>query len=97
MRQHTGNWAGKTVECAEGICRLSKKTFRLVDIPGCYSLFSNTAEEAAASEYLRLHKPDAVIIVCDATRLERTLPLALQILESGLPSLLCIILMDEAK
>ncbi len=97
MRQHTGNWAGKTVECAEGICRLSKKTFRLVDIPGCYSLFSNTAEEAAASEYLRLHKPDAVIIVCDATRLERTLPLALQILESGLPSILCINLMDEAK
>ena len=70
---------------------------RVVDLPGCYSLLSGSAEENAARTFLLSHVPDAVIAVCDATRLESTLPLALQLLEMGLPVLLCVNLMDEAQ
>ena len=97
LKQHTGNWAGKTVECAQGFCRIENRRCRIVDLPGCYSLLSGSAEENAARTFLLSHVPDAVIAVCDATRLESTLPLALQLLEMGLPVLLCVNLMDEAQ
>ena len=97
LKQHTGNWAGKTVECAQGFCRIENRRCRVVDLPGCYSLLSGSAEENAARTFLLSHVPDAVIAVCDATRLESTLPLALQLLEMGLPVLLCVNLMDEAQ
>ena len=97
LKQHTGNWAGKTVECAQGFCRIENRRCRVVDLPGCYSLLSSSAEENAARTFLLSHVPDAVIAVCDATRLESTLPLALQLLEMGLPVLLCVNLMDEAQ
>ena len=97
LKQHTGNWAGKTVECAQGFCRIENLRCRVVDLPGCYSLLSGSAEENAARTFLLSHTPDAVIAVCDATRLESTLPLALQLLEMGLPVLLCVNLMDEAQ
>ena len=97
MKQHTGNWAGKTVECAVGGCRIGDRRCQLVDLPGCYSLLSGSAEENAARDFLLSHTPDAVISICDASRLESTLPLTLQLLEMGLPVLLCVNLMDEAR
>ncbi len=97
LKQHTGNWAGKTVACAQGFCRIGNRRCRVVDLPGCYSLLSGSAEENEARSFLLSHAPDAVIAVCDATRLESTLPLALQLLEMGLPVLLCVNLMDEAQ
>lgn len=97
LRQHTGNWAGKTVESAQGFCRIGNRRCRIVDLPGCYSLLSGNAEENAARTFLLSRIPDAVIAVCDAVRLESTLPLTLQLMEMGLPVLLCVNLMDEAQ
>ncbi|HJA93275.1 MAG TPA: FeoA domain-containing protein [Candidatus Eisenbergiella merdipullorum] len=96
LHRHTGNWAGKTVECAQGTCRVGNLRYRIADIPGCYSLLSGSAEENEARNFLLSHTPDAVIAVCDAARLESTLPLSLQLLEMDLPVILCVNLMDEA-
>lgn len=96
LRQHTGNWAGKTVENARGCCVYHGHSYCLTDIPGCYSLLARSAEEAVARDFICFHNPDAVIVVCDATCLERNLNLALQIMETGCPTLLCVNLLDEA-
>lgn len=96
LRQHTGNWAGKTVENARGNCIYHGHHYCLTDIPGCYSLLARSAEEAVARDFICFQKPDAVIVVCDATCLERNLNLALQIMETGCPILLCVNLLDEA-
>ncbi len=97
LKQHTGNWAGKTVANASGKCRIGKWDCTLVDIPGTYSLLPHSAEEEIARNYLCFEKPDAVIVVCDATCLERNLNLVLQVLEITENVLLCINLMDEAE
>ncbi len=97
MNQHTGNWAGKTVTSAIGYCRHNEKKYMLADIPGTYSLAANSAEEAAARDFLCFQNPDAVIVVCDATCLERNLNLVLQILEITSKVVVCINLMDEAE
>ena len=73
MKQHTGNWAGKTVSCAEGCFRYGDKQFTLADIPGMYSLYANSAEEAAARDFICSENADAAIVVCDASCLERNL------------------------
>ena len=78
MRQHTGNWAGKTVGCACGRCRSAREQYLLVDLPGTYSLQPHSAEEAVACDFVRGGKADAVVVVCDATCLERTLVLNAQ-------------------
>ena len=97
LRQHTGNWPGKTVSVAEGTCRLEHRVCRLVDLPGTYSLLTHSAEEEVARDFLWSAHPDAVIVVCDATCLQRGLCLLLQVMETGLPTLLCVNLMDEAR
>ena len=97
MHQHTGNWAGKTVEGAEGEFMFHGKHFRLTDLPGTYSLRASSAEEQAAREHLCLEKPDAVIVVCDASCLERNLNLVLQITELCTRVILCVNLIDEAE
>ena len=97
LHQHTGNWAGKTVANAHGCCRTPKYTCTLVDIPGTYSLFAHSAEEEIARDFLCTGNVDAVIVVCDATCLERNLNLALQILQINPNTILCVILMDEAE
>lgn len=97
LRQHTGNWAGKTVANASGICKRGSRSLTLVDIPGTYSLLPHSAEEEIARDYLCFEKPDAVIAVCDATCLERNLNLVLQILEITDKVVLCVNLMDEAE
>lgn len=96
MRQHTGNWPGKTVDLAEGRCVHEGRVYILTDLPGCYSLKGRTAEEAVAEEYLRSGQADAVVVVCDATCLERNLYLALQVLEITDQVVVCVNLMDEA-
>lgn len=97
MHQHTGNWAGKTVGCACGRCRSARENYLLVDIPGTYSLCPHSAEEAVACGFVRGGEADAVVVVCDATCLERTLVLALQV-RSVTPNLIvCVNLLDEAR
>ena len=97
MNQHTGNWSGKTVGYAEGRFRLDGKEYLAIDVPGTYSLFTRSPEEAAAKEIICAEDTDAVIIVCDATCLERNLILALQIIALGKPTVVCVNLLDEAK
>ncbi len=97
MRQHTGNWSGKTVGCAEGICRYGEREMRIVDLPGTYSLNPHSSEEAVARDFICSGIPDSVAIVCDATCLERNLILVLQTLQITSSVILCINLMDEAQ
>lgn len=93
LHQHTGNWTGKTVAAAQGICG----GHRLIDLPGTYSLYTRSAEEAVARDFLCFGGADAVIVVCDATCLERSLGLALQIRELTARVVVCVNLLDEAE
>lgn len=96
MNQHTGNWAGKTVSSAEGFFEYKDMHFTLVDIPGMYSLRNSSAEETTASDFIYFTETDAVIVVCDATCLERNLNLVLQIIEVSSKTIVCVNLLDEA-
>ena len=96
MHQHTGNWPGKTVATASGFFEYDGMRYRLVDIPGMYSLTPHSAEEEAAAEFLYFDAPDAVMVVCDAGALERHLPLVLQIAEMTDHLMVCVNLNDEA-
>ena len=97
MNQHTGNWPGKTVTSAEGVCTCGGRQYRLVDLPGTYSLMAHSAEEEVARNFLCFSAPDAVCVVCDATCLERNLNLVLQTLEITPRTVVCVNLMDEAR
>lgn len=97
MKQHTGNWAGKTVTNASGRCTYGGFDCTLVDLPGTYSLLAQSAEEAAARNFLCFGESDAAVIVCDATTLERNLNLVLQVLELTGRAVVCVNLMDEAE
>lgn len=96
MKQHTGNWPGKTVSNAVGEYRDKNNKFTFVDIPGTYSLDVNSAEEEVARDFLAFSSPDAVVVVCDATCLERNLNLALQIMQICKNVIICVNLLDEA-
>lgn len=96
MRQHTGNWAGKTVANASGNFTHKNIDFTLVDIPGTYSLMASSPDEEAAREFICFGQPDCIIVVLDATCLERNLNLALQILEVNKKAVICVNLLDEA-
>lgn len=97
LNQHTGNWPGKTVSNARGNYKYKDKKFVLVDLPGTYSLLANSVEEQVARDFICFGKPDATIVVADATCLERNLNIVLQIMELTDKVILCINLMDEAK
>lgn len=97
MRQHTGNWPGKTVTNAQGRCKYDQTEYIIVDLPGCYSLMAHSAEEETARDFICFGGADAVIIVCDATCLERSVNLVLQTLEITPNVIVCINLIDEAK
>jgi Fe2+ transport system protein B len=97
LRQHTGNWPGKTVARAEGGFEYNEKKYKLVDLPGTYSLLSTSQDEEVARNFILFGKPDVTVIVVDASRLERNLNLVLQILEITDKAVLCLNLMDEAK
>ena len=97
MKQHTGNWPGKTVATAMGKFTVDDLNFLIVDLPGTYSLLASSVEEEIARDFICSDEPDVTVIVADATCLERNLNLVLQILEMTDLALLCINLMDEAK
>ena len=97
LRQHTGNWPGKTVMRAEGMFEYHDKKYKLIDLPGTYSLLSLSQEEEIANDFLLHGKPDVTVVVVDATRLERNLNLVLQILEITGNAVICLNLMDEAS
>lgn len=97
LKQHTGNWPGKTVTRAEGGFIFSGKRFKLVDLPGTYSLLSTSTDEEIARDFILFGQPDVTIIVVDATRLERNLNLVLQVLEITDRAVLCLNLIDEAE
>ncbi len=97
LRQHTGNWPGKTVSRAEGAFSFEGKRYKMVDLPGTYSLLSTSSDEEIARNFLLFGQPDVTVIVVDATRLERNLNLALQVLEITDRVVLCLNLMDEAR
>ncbi len=97
LRQHTGNWPGKTVTRAEGGFEYDSKRFKIVDLPGTYSLLSTSLDEQIARDFILFGQPDVTIVVVDATRLERNLNLALQVLEITDRAVVCLNLMDEAK
>jgi len=97
LRQHTGNWPGKTVVRAEGAFSYDNEKYKLVDLPGTYSLLSTSQDEEVARNFILFGKPDVTVIVADASRLERNLNLVLQILEITDRAVLCLNLIDEAK
>ena len=97
LRQHTGNWPGKTVTRAEGGFDYDGRRFKIVDLPGTYSLLSTSLDEQIARDFILFGQPDVTIVVVDATRLERNLNLALQVLEITDRAVICLNLMDEAR
>jgi ferrous iron transport protein B len=96
LRQHTGNWPGKTVSRAEGGFDYGEQRYKLVDLPGTYSLLATSLDEEIARDFILFGQPDVTIVVVDATRLERNLNLVLQVLEITDRVIVCLNLMDEA-
>ena len=97
LHQHTGNWTGKTVTSAAGEFTEGGESFLLVDLPGTYSLFPHSKEEAVARDFLLFEKLDAAVVVCDCTTLERSLSLVFQVLEVTEKVVVCLNLADEAE
>ncbi|MEW6286819.1 MAG: FeoB small GTPase domain-containing protein [Chloroflexota bacterium] len=97
LRQHTGNWPGKTVEKKEGEIEHAGKTIRIVDLPGTYSLTAYSPEEIIARDFIIEERPDVVINVVDATNLERNLYLTVQLLELEVPVILALNMTDELQ
>ena len=95
--QHVGNWPGKTVSRAEGTYSHNGLDIQVVDLPGTYSLNAASPEEVIARDFLVSGEPDAVVIIVDASNLERNLYLAVQVLEMGLPSVVALNMTDVAE
>lgn len=95
LRQHTGNWPGKTVEKKEGEIEYEGKIVNIIDLPGTYSLTAYSPEEIIARDYIIEERPDVVINVVDATNLERNLYLTVQILELDVPVVLALNMTDD--
>lgn len=97
LRQHTGNWPGKTVARAEGGFGYGDKRYKLVDLPGTYSLLTTSTDEEIARNFILFGRPDVTVVVADATQLERNLNLVLQVLEITDRAVVCLNLIDEAE
>jgi GTPase len=97
MHQRVGNWPGTTVARAEGGCRIGATAFKVVDLPGTYSLLSSSRDEDVARDFLLFGDPDVTVVVVDATRLERNLNLVLQVLQVTTRVVVALNLMDEAR
>ncbi len=97
LRQHTGNWPGKTVSRAEGGFEFGGHRYKIVDLPGTYSLLATSLDEEVARDFILFGKPDVTVVVADASSLERNLNLVLQVLQITDRVVLCLNLMDEAK
>lgn len=97
MHQHTGNWAGKTVDAARGVCKINGERYEICDLPGCYTLCGGVGEERVSSDFLRENPSYVTVVVCDSTCLERSLILALQVIAIRPNTVICMNLMDEAR
>ncbi len=97
LKQHTGNWPGKTVTRAEGAFGYKEKKFKIIDLPGTYSLLSTSADEEIARDFILFGKPDVTLVVVDSTKLERNLNLVLQILEITDKVVVALNLFDELR
>lgn len=97
LRQHTGNWPGKTVNRAEGGFGYNDKQYKVVDLPGTYSLLATSMDEQIARDFILFGQPDVTLVILDATRLERNLNLGLQVLEITDRAVVVVNLMDEAR
>jgi len=97
LHQHTGNWPGKTVDNAQGSFTYLDRSFLMIDLPGTYSILAHTVEEQVARDFICFGKPDATLVVLDATCLERNLNLALQVMEITPKIIVCVNLIDEAE
>lgn len=97
LNQHTGNWPGKTVSCAQGRCEFNDQGYIFVDLPGTYSLMAHSAEEEVARDFICFGGADATVVVCDATCIERNLNLVLQTIEITNKTVVAVNLLDEAK
>ena len=97
LRQHTGNWPGKTIVRAEGAFAHRGSRVKIVDLPGTYSLQAGSADEEVAREFILFGRPDVTVAVVDATRLERNLNLVLQILDITDRVVVYVNLLDEAR
>ncbi len=97
LHQHTGNWPGKTVTRAEGAFGFRGKKFKIIDLPGTYSLLSTSTDEEVARDFILFGKPDVTLVVVDSTKLERNLNLVLQILEITDKVVVALNLIDELK
>ena len=97
MNQHTGNWAGKTVECARGVFKEDGKSYEITDIPGTFSIYPRSREEEVAAEYICYGECKSAVIIIDSARHERSLNLALEIIDVMPEALLCFNLLDEAE
>lgn len=97
LRQHTGNWPGKTIARAEGGFAYQDVRYKMVDLPGTYSLLSASEDEEVARNFILFGRPDVTVVVVDATMLERNLNLALQVLQITDRVVVCLNLMDEAR
>ncbi|XXM71094.1 FeoB small GTPase domain-containing protein [Lysinibacillus sphaericus] len=96
LRQHTGNWPGKTVAQSKGYFEHKNEEFEIIDLPGTYSLIANSMDEEIARNYIAFEQPDVTVVVLDATSLERNLNIALQVLEITDKAVICLNLIDEA-
>lgn len=96
LKQHTGNWTGKTVLKAEGEFTYKDVHVQMIDLPGTYSLYSNSTDEEVARDYILFEQPDVTVVVLDATSLQRNMNLALQVLEMSQKVVVCVNLVDEA-
>jgi GTP-binding protein len=97
LKQHTGNWPGKTVTRAEGGYQFNGVRYKIVDLPGTYSLLSASQDEEVARDFILFGQPDCTIVVTDATALERNLNLVMQVLEITGKVVVAVNLMDEAR
>ena len=97
LKQHTGNWTGKTVECSSGTVKIKDKSFTVTDLPGTYSMINFSDEEAVTKEFLANNESDCVVIVTDSSVIERNLSFALQVLSLQKNAVLCLNLCDEAE
>lgn len=97
MKQHTGNWTGKTVDCSMGRYEHNGKTYEIYDLPGTYSLIPHSKEEEVVRDFVCYNEYDAIVVVCDAVCLERNLNLALQVMSACKNVVICVNLMDEAQ
>jgi ferrous iron transport protein B len=97
LRQHTGNWPGKTVGRAEGGFDYGEKRYKIVDLPGTYSLLATSPDEEVARDFILFGQPDVTVVVIDATRMERNLNLVLQVLQITDRVVVCVNLIDEAR